>query len=173
MSADTLIETTENFNPSLGKSGTEPKTQLVDSESSAARPTLVIGDRLKPGYRGTLPDLSNVNDLYWLAGLLEGEGYFHIYGRNTKWPHPRIQLQMTDEDVVKRAAILFGGNKVRKLNPASNGYQHTYRTEVAGRPAAHLMVQLKPIMGKRRRNKIDEILQEWLSRDNLRSAWND
>ena len=158
--------------PSLaGSAGSSSGTLYPDSELSVISQPQIIGDRLKPGYR-KLPDPLKPNDLYWLAGLLEGEGYFHLYGRNTKWPHPRIQLQMVDKDVVQRAANLFGGNKVRQLNPASHKRQYTYRTEVSGRPAAHLMEQLRPIMGIRRRNKIDEVLQEWLNRDNLRSAWN-
>ena len=128
--------------------------------------TFVIGDRLKPGYR-QLPDPLSHDDLCWLAGLLEGEGYFSLHPN--RHPHPRIQLQMTDKDVVDRAARLFGGNKVRMIRPASTRRQTTYRTEISGRPAAHLMEQLRPLMGQRRVSKIDEVLDDWRARTDRRT----
>jgi len=48
-------------------------------------------------------------DLYWLAGLLEGEGSF-LKPAPCEPKHPRVALCMTDFDIVMRAANLFGVN---------------------------------------------------------------
>jgi hypothetical protein len=46
-------------------------------------------------------------ELYWLAGLLEGEGSF-VKGPPSRPNCPIVQLAMTDGDVVERAARLLG-----------------------------------------------------------------
>lgn len=44
-------------------------------------------------------------DVVWLAGLMEGEGCFTMgWNRKSGKMQPRIQLQMTDLDVVQRAS---------------------------------------------------------------------
>ena len=45
-------------------------------------------------------------DLYWLAGLLEAEGSF-LHGSPSSPSIPMVKLQMTDEDIVARVALLF------------------------------------------------------------------
>jgi len=44
----------------------------------------------------------SIAQLHWIAGLLEGEGYFGCH-RKTRQIH--IQLLMTDGDVVGRKAV--------------------------------------------------------------------
>ena len=56
-------------------------------------------------------------DLTWLAGLLEGEGSF-LKAPPSDPNCPRISLEMTDKDVVERAALLMQGKAV-KVNPKS------------------------------------------------------
>ena len=48
-------------------------------------------------------------DLYWLAGLLEGEGCFSSHRKSG---YPSIVLQSSDKDIVKRAALLCGGRPI-------------------------------------------------------------
>lgn len=91
-------------------------------------------------------------DLYWLAGLLEGEGAFDLHrGR-----YPRIRLGMTDRDIVGRAATLLGGKVRLSLKPRPN--KATWHVEVSGAKAVEIMTAILPHMGSRRSAKIAEIL---------------
>ena len=44
--------------------------------------------------------------LYWLAGILEGEGSF-MKGVPSNPNSPRIAIQMTDKDVLEKVAAIF------------------------------------------------------------------
>lgn len=111
-------------------------------------------------------------DLYWMAGLLEGEGCFTWAplrggsGRKT----PLIQLVINDYDVAKRYADLVGnsvGIKTRK-SPRKGGY----RVRTTGRPAVNLMGLLRPHMGGRRRSRIDGIVAEYCGEAGVRAVEN-
>lgn len=100
------------------------------------------------------------HELYWLAGILEGEGCFGLYaiGRSGH-KYPRIQLTMCDEDIVTRAIMFMGGKvhgpyKKKNRKPRWVGY-------VPSGKAIAMMRQLFPLMGKRRRKKILEIIKAW------------
>lgn len=108
-------------------------------------------------------------DLHWLAGLLEGEGCFTL--KSSQYPTasgfktsfiPTIQLNMTDRDVVERAASLMrlrvGGpymhNKKKNAKPM-------FYIRAGGRRAAGWMMTLYSLMGKRRKEKIYQILSAY------------
>ncbi len=98
-------------------------------------------------------------ELYWLAGILEGEGSFmmsrnHVGGK--LYLYPKITVCMTDKDIIKRVADLLGVGVYEV--PKVPGRKAAYRTSLSGTKAALVMQQLKPIMGHRRAGKIDEIL---------------
>lgn len=93
----------------------------------------------------------NDMQLAWLAGLLEGEGCF--YFRTTPW----IMLQMTDEDVVQKAALLFKRKCSRCSKPLPSG-KYVYHTHVTGTDALGVMESLLPFMGIRRSEKIKEVM---------------
>jgi hypothetical protein len=91
-------------------------------------------------------------DVFWLAGLLEGEGAFDAHrGR-----YPRIRLAMTDRDVVGRAASLMDTKIRLALHPAPA--KPTWHSEISGPRAAEIMREILPHMGARRSAKIAEIL---------------
>lgn len=91
-------------------------------------------------------------DLFWLAGLLEGEGTFDLH----KGRYPRIRLAMTDRDTVGRAATLMDAKIRLSLHPLP--YKATWHTEISGERAAEIMREVLPFMGARRSQKIAEIL---------------
>lgn len=100
-------------------------------------------------------------DIYWLAGLLEGEGCF---GAHTKTKTPRIRLNMTDLDVVERAHKLLGATcKISRVDRSKQNpnWKDTYNFTVPGRRAAGWMMTLYSLMGERRQAKIREVLFEW------------
>ena len=103
-------------------------------------------------------------DLHWLAGLLEGEGCFLL--ATTKacgytYYHPRIDLSMTDEDIVKRAAKLLGSSyrpvKFRVRLKGGTLSKRTYKTNVYSTRAVEWMKRLLPILGKRRQKQINSV----------------
>jgi hypothetical protein len=96
-------------------------------------------------------------DLMWLVGLLEGEGSF-IFPAPSEPTSPRVTLQMTDEDVVRRAARLMGIEYVHKSHRHPDIWKPTYQVSLKGKRARALMEQLLPYMGVRRSQRIRGIL---------------
>lgn len=109
-------------------------------------------------------------DLAWLAGLLEGEGSF-LKAPPSSPNSPRISLEMTDEDIVERAALLMGNKAVNRINLRNPDWKQTYRVIIKGSRAVKLMRILYPHMGLRRRSQIDAALETYVERrkgDNTR-----
>ena len=98
-------------------------------------------------------------DIAWIAGLLEGEGCFT---NSSQSPHrPKIQLCMTDSDVVVRAAKLLKCHKVTEQKNLTKKNKKIYRATLYGRRAASWMMTLYPLMGERRQKRIEELLTLW------------
>jgi hypothetical protein len=85
----------------------------------------------------------------WLAGLLEGEGYFS----GLEGKYPRMVLKMTDEDVVTEVAAMWGTTVVRSGNCRV--------TQINGARAVQWMFMLYPFLYKCRREKIVKIIKFW------------
>ena len=107
----------------------------------------------------------NPRDIRWLAGLLEGEASFQSRPENKQ---PRIDLQMTDEDVVAKAASILGvkHSYCRKPYVTRTGKltKPAYRTMVDARKAAAWMMTLYSLMGERRKEQIKRALDAWKGR---------
>ena len=93
------------------------------------------------------------SDLYWLAGLLEGEGTF-LPGPPSAPTAPIIRVVMTDGDIVERAASLFG-RRVQHHPPREAHHLPSMSTTIKGAAAAHLMRLLRPVLGTRRQAQVD------------------
>lgn len=103
----------------------------------------------------------------WLAGLMEGEGHFGLKKQRPRKDGSRlaiasIQLNMNDEDVVRRAHKIaccgrvggpYGTN--RKDTKNAKGY---YAFQVENQAAIDLMTALLPHMGRRRTQQIRRVL---------------
>lgn len=88
----------------------------------------------------------------WLAGLLEGEGCFHL----ERARRPRMAMQMTDEDVVRRAHEVSGVGTVKGPYFPSAGNKPAWRWLVSRHEDVRwLLTAIRPYMGERRRAKID------------------
>jgi hypothetical protein len=98
-------------------------------------------------------------ELYWLAGLLEGEGSFMLPPPSDPG-RPRMSLQMTDEDVVAKVAALWGVKFMQftRNDGAGRDWKPTYSILLRGTPAVELMTRLRPLMGQRRQAQIDRAL---------------
>lgn len=104
----------------------------------------------------------SVRDIAWLAGLWEGEGAFMVDGRHAA----RMSLQMTDEDVVRRAAELMRATvqgPIATKRKRSDGSDHKlrWRINLTVQRSAEWMMTLYPLMGERRRLQIEKCLARW------------
>jgi hypothetical protein len=98
-------------------------------------------------------------NLYWLAGLLEGEGSF-MKPTPSLPNRPVISVQMTDEDVISRVANILGCSyyHVPSKNPK---WKDTFCIRVRGKKAVSWMNELRPLMGNRRQQQIDVALAHY------------
>lgn len=100
-------------------------------------------------------------DVAWLAGLLEGEGYFAPPTRGM-WS-PQIRILMTDRDVIERVAEFLGGANIR-IRRARGRRREAYGVMLHGRQAIGVMFTVYPFMGARRQERIREAVAEWKRR---------
>jgi len=99
----------------------------------------------------------------WLAGLLEGEGYFGIINSRVggkTYRYPRIGVNMTDLDVIDRVGTMWG-IKTFSWQPPPPSKKRQHRVMISGWAAADWMRRLYPWLGDRRRQRIDRILAEY------------
>jgi hypothetical protein len=104
----------------------------------------------------------------WMAGLLEGEGYF-FFNSN----HIGVRLSMTDRDVVQRFAD-FWQVPIRALKPTAAHHKIAYLAHLPSKKAMQCMRLVKPFLGARRTVQVDDALTRFQkaraeSRRNLRS----
>jgi hypothetical protein len=105
-----------------------------------------------------------MKDIFWLAGLLEGEASFEVH-----YSYPRINLQMTDLDVCVRAAKILGVESVR-ARKTPPGRKQLYVVRLNGRRAIEWIMTLYTLMGERRQAKFRELISRWKSLDIARNC---
>ena len=102
-------------------------------------------------------------DLYWLAGMLEGEGCFSPARSRTGSVSPRIQVTSVDFDVLERIQSLLGGSICGPLPIRKPTHTPTYSWSLGGWLAADFMQEIHPLMAKRRRKQIDKAMKDFLA----------
>jgi hypothetical protein len=109
----------------------------------------------------TPADVPSIRDseLYWLAGLLEGEGSF-LAGPPSAPRSPALQVAMVDRDVIDRVGGLLGVS-VMVLPSRRAGWRTAYSVRVRGSHAVLWMTLLRPLMGKRRQGQIDRAVASY------------
>ena len=90
-----------------------------------------------------------LTEIAWLAGLLEGEGYFSL----KEGKYPQISLDMTVEDTVTRVSNMWNTRVTRHRN--------RWITRVFSAYAIQWMMTLYPYLGKQRRENVREIVKFW------------
>jgi hypothetical protein len=98
----------------------------------------------------------NLTDLAWLAGIIEGEGYIGFEKNGY-----RLQLDMTDEDVVLRAYELMGVGTFR-VKPTPENRKTIFRWSVRKKEdVVYILYNIQPFMGNRRGARIAEIIKDY------------
>ncbi len=104
----------------------------------------------------------NCLDWAWVAGILEGEGSFIFSGG-----YPRISLQMTDEDIVRRIADYFDV-KVSMRRPKNPKHKDIYQIHIIKREVLiECYLELYKYLGSRRRQAIQKFHYFWTHRRGL------
>lgn len=106
----------------------------------------------------------NREDIIWAAGLFEGEGSVcWVKGTPTKY-YPRLQLKMTDEDVVSKFASIFN-LKYSKVNRKSfePHWKDVWYLDATGTKAYAPLIAMFPWLGLRRQERIKEVIAKWIS----------
>jgi hypothetical protein len=103
-------------------------------------------------------------DLYWLAGIVEGEGCF-----DAPKGKPRLQIAMNDGDILHRVKAIIEAGSVMGPYPYKNHpeWEDRMQYQVVGQAAAEIMAILLPIMGIRRQKKIRWVMEN----ANARIVW--
>jgi Helix-turn-helix domain of resolvase len=117
------------------------------------KPKVVLAETSPPS--GMSPE-----ELFWLAGWLEGEGSF-LAPPPSDPRRPRISAPTRDHDVATEAARLcrVTPSHDRSQRILDRGWSPTWRVLLRGSQAIALMQALEPLMGIRRRNQIHSALK--------------
>lgn len=99
------------------------------------------------------------NEIAWLAGLLEGEGSFNLNKKHSI----AVKLEMTDEDVVRKAQSTTGVGRVVARPSRKKGHKPTWSWVITGNNANSVLVQILPFMGARRTEAIQNLLSARVS----------
>lgn len=102
----------------------------------------------------------NMQDKFWLAGLLEGEGSFRK-GPPCKENLPIISIQMTDKDVLEKVATLFNVSVVKGSKPKKDHHKQVYIVTLRGAKAVEVMTEIKSLMGHRRQEQINKAIESY------------
>lgn len=108
--------------------------------------------------------MANVEEIAWLAGLLEGDGSFQLQKNGPTTRIPRIVLSMLDFDVVERISKIFGSNITKDKTPKG---KTMFKTAIARTLVVEpLLKELYPHMGLRRKEQINKMLNWYNIRRN-------
>ncbi len=101
-------------------------------------------------------------DIYYLAGILEGEGCFSVHNRGRT---PFFAVKISDKDIVEKVKCITGcKGMIQEPRDRSNilGAKKLYKIEVCGILAIQWMMTIYSLMGERRKKRIRELLNIWM-----------
>ena len=112
------------------------------------------------------------DDLAWVAGLLEGDGFFWKQTSRRGYVRVGVGVKSTDEDVLRYLERLIPESRIRgPFEPRSLGKKPYWHWELGLRLVViDLLKQIRPWMGKRRTEQIDAVLAHHASRPAVRNA---
>ena len=97
----------------------------------------------------------------WAAGLFEGEGSIFvatINGRSGNYSYARLELKMTDEDVVRQFQRVVMAGKVRYKPPRKAHYKEAWCWQLTNKEECkRVLADFWPYLGTRRKAKALEV----------------
>ena len=98
--------------------------------------------------------MPTADDIAWATGLFEGEGCMTVSARS-----PRLQLNMTDEDTVRRFQEIVETGAVYALAPERAGRKPKFHWQIATKvEVERLLLLFYSRLSARRKQRADEIL---------------
>ena len=96
-----------------------------------------------------------IEDIYWIAGFLEGEAHFGIVRTSIY-----VAASQVEKDPIDRLQNLVGGkvNYYKQKPENADKWSNFYRWAVYGEAAEILIKAIYPIMSGKRKKKIEEML---------------
>jgi len=92
-------------------------------------------------------------DIHWLAGFLDGEGYF-----GKRKTTIAVSVSQKDEWHIEKTQSLIGGVRYYRADKRGRKY---WRLDAVGSRAAGIMMTVYPLMSPRRQQRIRECLEYW------------
>lgn len=99
----------------------------------------------------------NESEVAWLAGIYEGEGSCAI----TTGRAIRVEIVMTDEDIVQRVQALTGFGSVRTLPQRNEKYKTAYIWSIGSIEAVMFLQSILPWLGERRAARAEKAIDNW------------
>lgn len=93
----------------------------------------------------------------WLAGIYEGEGSCAI----TKGRAIRVEIVMTDEDIISRVQELTGFGSVRSVAGRAENRKQAYRWSIGSNEAVMFLTSIMPWLGERRKQRAQDAIANW------------
>ena len=105
----------------------------------------------------------DLKELYWLAGLIEGEGCFLLDKRSNSCL--RFSMAMTDKSVLKHAQKIINLGFIKGPYWAKMSTKPYWYWRIdKDKDVAALMMTIYPLMWNDRQEKIEDLLEIWRSR---------
>lgn len=99
-------------------------------------------------------------ELYYIAGLLEGEGSFCAQSNSKDARYICIKVKMTDQDIIEWVANKWDCSVYKE--EFENHYKTTYTTQLRRKSECiEFLKMIYPLMSKRRKERISKILTEF------------
>lgn len=96
------------------------------------------------------------NELYWVAGIVEGEGTVGFYKT------PQVRVPQKDPEILYRLMQLLGGKVYGPyLRGQSPKVTTIYQWRLLGAEAVGLAMTLFPLLSKGRQRQILSVLRQW------------
>jgi len=112
-------------------------------------------------------------ELAWLAGIWEGEGSWgYKKGRTRTYPTGKVytgspflkmQIQMTDKDVMERVSEIMDGRKITYTDTPAHraaGQKPIWSLSLQGEAAFRWTELMKSFLGNRRKEKFEFIMEQ-------------
>ncbi len=98
-------------------------------------------------------------EIAWLAGIYEGEGSCAI----TDGRAIRVEVVMTDKDVVEQIQFLTGLGSVSSLAPRGENHKPAFRWSIGSINAVEFLTAILPWLGERRASRAKDAIENWNS----------
>lgn len=102
-------------------------------------------------------------DIAWAAGLFEGEGCIFLSNNPNGSKQARLEIRMTDKDVLERFCEIVGRGEVksRDYDQAPNSLKRVYKWGVYDCDSVRrILAMLLPYLGNRRSKKAYHVLKK-------------